>query len=286
MVRSILSRLVFALLIFMALVMCAVLVQWSDLARVDQIPTATAAYTLIPTNTPRATPTAVPPTLTPSKTLLPPPTFEPATPTSTPTEPATVTPTPLPPVAQDIPGLHGLETATPSSTPGCIPREDWTLTYTVQANDALDRIAQRYGTDRWTLAEANCLRDPNLIVAGQTLRVPGDAHPQAQIECVPWQALTPMDYAYGIDGNGPITFNWIGPRAPRNLIRIMDAQGEVVHEGVVDLRQNYTLNAVDLPGEGTYTWKVFPLDLGFRQINCLEGGPWTFHKTAAAGPGQ
>lgn len=81
MVHSILSRLVFALLIFMALVMCAVLVQWSDLARVDQIPTATAAYTLIPTNTPRATPTAVPPTLTPSKTLLPPPTFEPATPT-------------------------------------------------------------------------------------------------------------------------------------------------------------------------------------------------------------
>lgn len=286
MVRSITSRLGFALLIVMAMAMGAMLGRRSDLGGDTPTSTATAAYTLIPTNTPRPSPTTVPPTLTPSKTLLLPPTFEPATLTPSPTEPATVTPTPPPPVAQDIPGLHGLETATPSSTPGCTPREDWSLIYTVQANDALDAIAQRYDTDRWTLAEANCLRDPNLIVVGQTLRVPGDAHPQAQIECVPWQALTPMDYAYGIDGSGSITFDWIGPRASRNLIRIMNANGDVVFEDVVDLRQNYTLNPADLAGEGTYTWKIFPLDLSFRQINCLEGGPWTFHKTAAAGPGQ
>jgi hypothetical protein len=62
---------------------------------------------------------------------------------------------------------------------------------------------------------------------------------------------------------------------------VYDASGNEVWEDVVDLRQNYTLNVADaLPAAaGIYTWKVFPLDLNFQQINCLEGGPWTFQKT-------
>ena len=285
--RAILSRLVVALLVLMAMIIGGILSQiaWP---RSDANPmqvTQTPGFTLIPTNTLRPRPTTPPtsqPTLTPTRTLLPPPTFEPPTPTFAPTDTPLPTLSPTAITAEMIPGLYGLETPTPSSTPGCTPRKDWTLTYTVQANDALDLIAERYHTDRWELAAGNCLRDPNVITVGQVLRVPGQSHPQEQIECVPWQVLTPMDYAYGIDGNGTLTFTWIGPRAPRNLIRVYNTNGETVWEDVVDLRQNYSLNLpVDLPGAGTYTWKVFPLDLSFRQINCLEGGPWTFHKTAA-----
>jgi hypothetical protein len=48
----------------------------------------------------------------------------------------------------------------------------------------------------------------------------------------------------------------------------------------VDLRQNETINLpVDWPDveQGIYTWRVYPLGLGFVQIDCLESDPWTFH---------
>lgn len=45
-------------------------------------------------------------------------------------------------------------------------------TYTVQAGDTLNRIARRYGVDVTVLARVNNLRNPNLIYAGQVLRIP------------------------------------------------------------------------------------------------------------------
>ena len=156
------------------------------------------------------------------------------------------------------------------------------MTYEVKAGDALDTIAERYNTNRWELADGNCLRNPNEIYIGQKLLVPGEAHPLPTIECVTWEVLTPMNYAYGIDGQGQLTFNWVGPRAPRNLIRVYDDDGEKIWEDVVDLRQNLTIFLPDtLPDPGEYTWQVFPLDLNFRQIDCLESPRWTFHKTGA-----
>ncbi len=249
--------------------------------------TATPAFSAQPTNTPRPgsdadraaiLPTSTPPPQ-PTHTLRPPPTFEPPTATPAPSSTPLATPTTTPPGMIDVPGLHGLETPTPSSTPGCSPRTAWGLLYEVQAGDALDNIAARYGTTRWELAEANCLSNPDEIYIGQKLRVPGDAHPQPEIECMPWEVLTPMNYAYGIDGNGQLTFNWIGPRAPRNLIRVYDSNNEIAWEDVVDLRQNHTISLPDtLPDEGSYTWQVFPLGLDFRQIDCPESPRWIFHK--------
>lgn len=288
-IRSIGSRISLVLLIGASMGLGALLSHMPaspvNSSQAQNTSTSTQGPTAPPTATRRPTQTIPPstplPSLTPTQTLRPPPTFEPPTATPAPSDTPTITPTATLVTIMNIPGLQGLETPTPSSTPGCKPRKDWTLTYTVQPNDALDNIATRYGTNRWELADGNCLADPNLIVVGQTLRVPGQAQPQAAIECVPWQVLTPMDWAVGIDGNGQLTFNWIGPRAPRNLIRVYDANGNKVWEDVVDLRQNYTLDVASaLPtAAGIYTWKVFPLDLNFQQINCLEGGPWTFEKT-------
>jgi LysM repeat protein len=218
-------------------------------------------------------------TLTPSQTLRPPPTFEPPTQTLAPTMTATATLTPTLNLSVDIPGLHGAETPTPSTTPGCQKRDDWTLRYTVQANDALAKIAERYGTYANDLAAANCIRDPNVITIGQELRVPGEAQPvQPAVECVPFELLTPQNGTLAVEGEGTITFNWRGPRAPRNLIRIHTPSGGVV-EFVIELRQNETVDLYEKLHEGgTYTWNVYPLDSNFQQV-CPEGGPWTFTKT-------
>jgi LysM repeat protein len=234
--------------------------------------TATAIATeTLPPYTPLAS-------LTPSPTLRPPPTFEPPTATLPPTQPPTVTVAATLAVDVSIPGLHGAETPTPSTTPGCTPREDWKLTYQVQRDDALARIADRYNTSVQELVEANCLTDPNVIVIGQQLRVPGAEHPaQPAVECVPWEVLTPVDGSMAVSGEGQLTFNWRGPRAPRNLIRVIKPDG-AIYERVVELRQNEAIDLADLPLAGQYTWYVFPLDWNFVQVSCKEGGPWRFSK--------
>lgn len=241
--------------------------------------TPTAAFT--PTETiPPYTPL---PTLTPSQTLKPPPTFEPATETPSPTPVASETATPTIQVEVSIPGLNGAETPTPSTTPGCVPREDWKLTYTVVFDDTLSGIADKYDTWVDELVKGNCLKDKNLIVVGQVLRVPGETQPyQPEVECVPWEPLTPFNGSVTVPADGSITFNWIGPAAPINLIRIFRPDG-TVYERVIELRQNETIKLNDfLWLEGSYAWYVYPLGRDFNQIQCLEGGPWTFYKPVSS----
>jgi LysM repeat protein len=239
-------------------------------------PSATAPATeTIPPYTPL-------PSLTPSPTLRPPPTFEPSTPTPAPSLTPTITLTSTVDLSVSIPGLRGAETPTPTSTAGCEPRKDWKLRYTVVRNDALAKIAERYNTSVEELAAGNCLTDINVIRMDQVLRVPGEAQPsQPQYECVTWEVLTPINGTMAIVGDGNLTFNWHGPRAPHNLIRIIRPDNSK-KEFVVDLRQNETITLIDnLPAAGTYTWYVYPLDENYVQIPCLEGGPWTFTKAVS-----
>jgi LysM repeat protein len=241
--------------------------------------TATLAET-IPPYTPLAT-------LTPSQTLKPPPTLEPPTATPTASLVPSQTPTLVTEIDVSVPGLRGAETPTPSTTPGCEPREDWQLTYTVQFDDTLSSIADQYGVWVDDLADGNCIQDKNMIVVGQVLHVPGEAYPVVpEVECVPWEVLTPFDGSVTVPADGSITFNWRGPAAPINLIRIYLPDG-TVYERVIELRQNETINLNEyLSQEGTYTWYVFPLGRDFQQIQCLEGGPWTFYKPESAAPTQ
>lgn len=228
----------------------------------------------IPPSTPLAT-------VTPRSTLRPPPTFEPPTLTPQPSLTPTITAFPTIMVDVDTSQIRGLETDVPTEE-SCDPRSDWQLIYEVQAFDTVESIANKYGTNSWALAEGNCLTDMNVISIGQRLHVPGTAHPSTpRYECVAWELLTPIDWAYNVDGMGQVTFNWRGPRSERSLVRVFDSNGTVVFERTVDLAQNMTVNlAADFPSaEGLYTWYVYPLDLNFLQIPCTEGGPWHFQKS-------
>lgn len=245
-----------------------------------------------PTNTPA--PTATRPTLTstlsrtptpiatftPSKTLLPPPTLEPPTPTPLPTEPPTLTPTFTPFPLNVVPGLRGAESPTPVSTLGCVKRKDWKLTHEVKPLESLTSIAALYGTNVDELALGNCITNKNVIAVGQTLKVPGSSAPETRWTCIPIQNLTPQNGTQAIAGSGALTFNWYGPRTPKNLIRIFAPDGAKI-EYVVELRQDYQIDLYTAlkPG-GTYTWYVYPLDEYYRGV-CSEGGPWTFSKQVA-----
>ncbi|GAB1421071.1 hypothetical protein MASR2M15_12090 [Anaerolineales bacterium] len=210
-----------------------------------------------------------------TRTLLPPPTFEPPTATFLPSLTPTLTATATIFVDVQIEGLRGLTTAT--ATPECTPQKDWQTTYEIQRGDTWIGIADRYGLWWEELVEGNCA-DPNVLIAGQSLKVPGVLDPA--YACPAWELLTPIELAYDIDGNSTIVFNWRGPQAYRNLVRIINPAGEV-YELVVDLRQNASLNLTKdekLHPGGNYTWYVYPLDINFVQTACKEGGPWHFHK--------
>lgn len=88
-------------------------------------------------------------------------------PTETPTSP------PLPVITQTPPVVAAIPTSTLAATSAtCTPRADWTITYTVVAGDTLGSIAGRASTTVDSLAQGNCLADPNNISVGLVLRVP------------------------------------------------------------------------------------------------------------------
>ncbi|MEP7284615.1 MAG: LysM peptidoglycan-binding domain-containing protein [Chloroflexota bacterium] len=233
------------------------------------------------TRTATIRPTTALATFTPSRTLKPPPTFEPPTATVL----ATLTPVPTASPTLDlsinIPGLNGNESPTPASTAGCVPRKEWKLTYTVQRGDALARIADVYNTSVSELLKANCLTNADLIVTGQTLKVPGTTQPVTpSVVCGPFELSTPLDNTQNVEGGGNLTFDWHGPRAPYNLIRVTRPDGSI-WERVLDLRQNETVDAYkEFNPSGTYKWQVFPLDSNYQQV-CPEGPIWYFTKATA-----
>jgi LysM repeat protein len=59
-----------------------------------------------------------------------------------------------------------------TSAAACVPRADWTATYTIQRGDTLFGIAQRFNLTLVQLQQGNCITNANIIQAGQTLRVP------------------------------------------------------------------------------------------------------------------
>ena len=281
MIRAILSRLSTVLLIIMAFAI-GILMLSAELAVSRQEENTPQVLTVEVTATETILPSTPLATLTPSQTLRPPPTFEPPTITLVPPALPTAIGTSDVRVEVTISGMHGLDTPTPSTTPGCTLRDDWQLVYEVEFDDALERIAQMYGTTVAVLSEGNCLVDPDLIVVGQRLRVPGEGHPvQPEVICVPYVVHTPLSGTVLVPGEGNLTFNWVGPRALLNLIRIVRPDGNFV-EILVERRQNETIDLFDLLlEEGTYTWYVYPLGIDYLQVDCFEGGPWIFFKESA-----
>ena len=67
-----------------------------------------------------------------------------------------------------IPGRGAARPAPAPSTPAG-------QTYTVRRGDILSAIARRHGVSTWALAQANGIRNPSMIYAGQVLRIPGGA---------------------------------------------------------------------------------------------------------------
>jgi LysM repeat protein len=255
---------------------------------VAQVSTATVTETLLP-----ATPLS---TRTPTTTLRPPPTLEEPTNTPPPSPSPTVTATQGVFVNVTVPGLQGLPSPSTTADTSCQKNPDWKVEYTVQSNDTLTSIAQRLNTNIYELADGNCLDDPDSIVSGQILVVPG-AMPQPSVCDEAWEVVTPLNYAWGVENSGQVVFNWRGPHADRNLVRIYppgyfdadnydtdndddeenDDDDVDMLEDTVDLRQNQEWDLSDMPAGGEYQWQVVPLNLNFQQI-CPESPLWLFHK--------
>src|SRR5260221_4835717 len=238
---------------------------------------ALAATNTVPPSTPLAS-------LTPSRTLKPPPTFEPPTATLPASLTPSATPTSTIDLSIEIPGLIGLGTATPSTQEGCQPRKDWKLTYTVQRNDALSRIADLYNTTVNELIKGNCLSNKDMIVIGRVLKVPGKVQPTTpQYACVAWQIQTPFDGELDVPTSGNLTFDWHGPIVPYTIIRVYKPDN-VTWEHVIPLRQNETIEILDeFPLGGNYTWQLFPLDKNFVQV-CPDSP--VYHFTKALSPSR
>ena len=77
------------------------------------------------------------------------------------------------PAAIKAAGLNHLDgnSPAPSPSPSPAPSPDY-ITYVIQPGDTLSGIAQRYGTTVSALSSLNGISNPDLIYAGNTIRVP------------------------------------------------------------------------------------------------------------------
>jgi len=112
----------------------------------------------------------------------------------------TPSPTPTPtiiPTATNLPPTVTLSfTRTPVAT-SCGRPNGW-VTYIVQPGDSLFRLSQAVGLEESVLISVNCLADPNLLRAGQTLWLPFSPRPTATLTqparptvVVPTRTFTP-----------------------------------------------------------------------------------------------
>ena len=91
-------------------------------------------------------------------------------------------------------GLNHLKGSSPAPAP---PAQNY-ITYVIQPGDTLSGIAQRYGTTYQTLAALNGITNPNLIYAGQTIRVPEDSTPAARYYTIqPGDTLSEIAVKFG-----------------------------------------------------------------------------------------
>lgn len=97
--------------------------------------------------------------------------------------PLDVTPTPVisPTVAVTVPAA-------------CTPRTDWQYRYVIQRGDNLSLIAQKLNVRTADLQTGNCIANPNLLVAGQTILVPRPV-PTNTPSPTPTYTLTPTSIA-------------------------------------------------------------------------------------------
>ncbi len=100
----------------------------------------------------------------------------------------------------------GDDEPTPTPTPG----EE--TTYVVQPGDNLYRIGQRFNMSWVEIAEANGIVNPNHILVGQELTIPGEAPPSEVTHTVqPGETLFRISLEYGVPWTTIATANDINP---------------------------------------------------------------------------
>lgn len=105
-----------------------------------------------------------------------------------------------------IPGEgNGGDTPTPTPPP------DEETTYVVQPGDNLYRIGRMYNMNWVEIAEANGIVNPNRILVGQVLTIPGGSPAEVTHTVQPGETLFRISLQYGVDWQALATENDVGP---------------------------------------------------------------------------
>jgi LysM repeat protein len=116
-----------------------------------------------------------------------------------------------------------------TGTPGaCVPRSDWTDTYTVQRGDTLSTIARRFNVSLQDMQQGNCITNPDLIRVGQELHVPEQAAVTSTI-----QALTTGITPTATAANFRVDLTTLQPRQCTTIRWDVDNATAVYFEGQI-----------------------------------------------------
>lgn len=143
----------------------------------------------------------------------------------------TATPTPRRPTP--VPTSVGLSTPTPEATPTPIVSPTPVLVaHVVQAGETLLDVAIRYGVTQDALLQVNNLASPDLIYAGQTLRIPVSPSPTppAPEGSTPAPSSTPVVHVVQ-PGDTLVGLSYLYRADLREIRRANNLQGDTIYVG-------------------------------------------------------
>ncbi len=159
--------------------------------------------------------------------------------------------------------------------PGAVTTADNNIVHVVERGEILSVIAARYGVTAISIALANDLRNPNVLWAGQKLRIPGTVAPVPEPTPEP---LPAKPSAEGSDGkwievilSSQTVIAWEGQVAVRRMIVSTGLPGTPTVTGRFNVYAKYVSAPMSGPG---YYLPAVPHTMYYYRGYALHGAYW------------
>jgi zinc D-Ala-D-Ala carboxypeptidase len=149
------------------------------------------------------------------------------------------------------------------------------MNYRIKRGDTLSALSRKFGTSVRALAQANGIKNPNLIIAGATLRIGGRADSFARVGKSPRASQSSPD-TFKPSGSAPTNGNYANGRIPQSALTTIGIGGHRllphVAQAFIALREAAKRDGINIGVTDSYRTYDQQVDLAQRKGLYKNGG--------------